>query len=323
MKNEVFKIALAISLVSIGCDAKELRQNNQHIYSGVRIGYADSICASEFFNCNNNSSLGFGILAGYQYNPWLSMEFSSTDYGSYTFDNDTSQITRPVKGSELSWLFSYDDSDKLDVYIKVGATYQNSKSYDSFGFVSALGFDYILTPSLSIRTEYQIVDGLSGNRQEQADRYFISLGLIYHFSQLEHDVTIENSLKNNVIVRPDLDKAITPAPTDPDLNKHIETVKFDLNSSYISNDEKPRLINLAHQLSQLKVDLNISGYTDNTGTTKYNEWLAYRRAKRVLDFLVLNGFNPDRIRIDCYKELKFGDKSDNRRTDISYTLPEI
>ena len=79
------------------------------------------------------------------------------------------------------------------------------------------------------------------------------------------------------------------------------TMLFDSNSSYIKKDAYPLLDEVATILEknpQMKVE--IQGYADNTGTPQYNQWLSERRAKRVMDYLVSKGINPERLQAKGY-----------------------
>lgn len=315
MKNPI-QIISTIFVVFFCCNlsATEFQQNNQHFYSGVRSGYTTSFCSSDFVDCSNDGSIGFGAILGYQYKPWLSIEFSSTDYGVIDISGGDRTTSSEVSGHELSWLLSYDDSTELDAYIKFGATYQHSNSTGSYGLVSALGFDYILNRDWSIKTEYQVIDGLGESDPiTQADRHFVSLAIIYHLSQSDlatsqeiqeaQEVSVVNESQNKI----SKNESYQVIP-----DNRNEIVNFDFNSSYIRNEDKPRLTKLVHELSELKVCLKISGFTDKIGSKKYNKWLAYRRAKRVFDFFVSNGFNKTCISIDKYDELN---SSSNFETD--------
>lgn len=303
MKNFI-QIISTISVVCFCCSASatESRQNNQHFYAGVRSGYTTSFCSSDLFDCSDDGSIGFGAIVGYQYKPWLSIELSSTDYGVIDISDGDKTTSSEVSGHELSWLLSYDDSAKLDAYLKFGATYQHSNSAGSYGLVSALGFDYTLNRDWSIKTEYQVIDGLGeGDPIEQADRHFVSLAIIYHLSQSGlstsqkiQEISVKNESQNQI------SKNESYQVTADSRN---EIVNFDFNSSYIRNEDKTRLTKLVYELSEIKACLKISGFTDKSGSTKYNKWLAYRRAQRVFDFFVSNGFDKKCISIDKYDEL--------------------
>jgi OOP family OmpA-OmpF porin len=79
------------------------------------------------------------------------------------------------------------------------------------------------------------------------------------------------------------------------------TMLFDSNSSYIKSEADPLLnevVTILGKNPQIKVE--IQGYADNTGTPEYNQWLSERRAKRVMDYLVSKGVNPERLQAMGY-----------------------
>jgi OOP family OmpA-OmpF porin len=79
------------------------------------------------------------------------------------------------------------------------------------------------------------------------------------------------------------------------------TMLFDTNSSYIKTEAHPLLdevVSILEKNPQIKVE--IQGYADNTGTAQYNQWLSERRAKRVMDYLVSKGIDPERLQAKGY-----------------------
>ncbi|MEJ2428528.1 MAG: OmpA family protein [Deltaproteobacteria bacterium] len=79
------------------------------------------------------------------------------------------------------------------------------------------------------------------------------------------------------------------------------TMLFDSNSSYLKKEADPLLdevVSILKKNPQIKVE--IQGYADNTGTAHYNQWLSERRAKRVMDYLVSKGINPERLQAKGY-----------------------
>jgi OOP family OmpA-OmpF porin len=79
------------------------------------------------------------------------------------------------------------------------------------------------------------------------------------------------------------------------------TMLFDSNSSYLKKKADPLLdevVTILKKNPQIKVE--IQGYADNTGTAQYNQWLSERRAKRVMDYLVSKGINPERLQAKGY-----------------------
>lgn len=70
-----------------------------------------------------------------------------------------------------------------------------------------------------------------------------------------------------------------------------------------SNLELDRLIKILKEQPTMKVE--VSGHTDNIGSSSYNDFLSFQRAKSVVDYMVYNtGLTTDRIKVQYYGEGK-------------------
>jgi outer membrane protein OmpA-like peptidoglycan-associated protein/tetratricopeptide (TPR) repeat protein len=98
--------------------------------------------------------------------------------------------------------------------------------------------------------------------------------------------------------------------------------------SYILKDESKvelqKLLSVLNQIKGLKIE--ISGHTDNTGTTDYNQKLSENRAKSVASYLISHGIEPARLKWKGYGEKQPIDsnetsegKAKNRRTEFKVT----
>jgi len=73
-------------------------------------------------------------------------------------------------------------------------------------------------------------------------------------------------------------------------------VYFDLNSSYLSKNDKELLDALAAILKEHPtLVLEVASHTDARGSDKYNLWLSQRRAERTVRYLVSNGIEEGRV----------------------------
>ena len=82
----------------------------------------------------------------------------------------------------------------------------------------------------------------------------------------------------------------------------INEINFDTNKSIIKEDAKEYLNKLAHVLTEIDVDVEVKGHTDNTGTEEFNQRLSKDRAVAVVNYLVANGVSKDRISYSYYGE---------------------
>ena len=102
-------------------------------------------------------------------------------------------------------------------------------------------------------------------------------------------------------------------------NIYFETDKYDLKKT--SEIELQKLIELLNKNPGIKIE--ISGHTDNVGTTEYNLELSQNRAKAVYDYLSENGIDTDMLTYKGYGESQPVDTNDteegranNRRTEF-------
>ncbi len=286
------------------------RQNNPHIYSGIRIDWANfDGCTAGYSKCNDKA-YGYGFYSGYQLNNWLSLEMFFDNYNKIdaTYNNET--IEADILTLGVSSVFSYDLTDKLDVFFKLNLSNHDIKreaswkydKYESNPFGFGLGGDFILSKNWSIRGEYNI-----------GDFNLVSLGLSYHFSQNNNTVNLKQ--KHNNIIK------ITETSThNKSVNVNKESIFFEFNSYDI---ESSNLDNLLEMITNSKGVISIHGYSDNTGSEKYNLSLSKQRAIAVANYLIYKGVHPTRIKVYSYGESRPSyennskiNRAKNRRVDI-------
>jgi len=85
--------------------------------------------------------------------------------------------------------------------------------------------------------------------------------------------------------------------------KALGYVYFDLNSSYLGQNEKTLLGELSKILQEHPtLVIQVSSHTDARGTDRYNLWLSQRRVKRTADYLLSKGISSDRILSEAFGE---------------------
>ncbi len=106
----------------------------------------------------------------------------------------------------------------------------------------------------------------------------------------------------------------------------VLNIDYPSGSFEIDPRSKERLIQLSRLLNFVSdIRLDISGYTDNIGTTLANRTLSEKRARRVRDFLVTQGISTDRIKAFGRGESNFvasnqnaKGRAKNRRIEIIF-----
>lgn len=107
--------------------------------------------------------------------------------------------------------------------------------------------------------------------------------------------------------------------------------RFDFNSAELSQRNRELLSRIAGILLVSKgFGLSVFGYTDDVGSTQYNQQLSMRRAKTVEDYLIHSGIDPAIINTKGYGKtdpLVKGSselaRSKNRRVEIALTDSQI
>ncbi len=104
----------------------------------------------------------------------------------------------------------------------------------------------------------------------------------------------------------------------------LRNVFFDTDSYTLKPSSLPELERLLLLLEQNPgLNIEISGHTDDTGSFEYNLSLSEKRARRVYDFLVEEGIDPERLRYAGYADTQPVDTNQteegramNRRTEF-------
>ena len=155
-----------------------------------------------------------------------------------------------------------------------------------------------------------------------ADSYMkFDLGLIYYFSKgepsklcdLYSGISIPEPKEIDYGKIEELIKKYTPEekkevivgqPVEPKIEHWVLVgVNFDINSARLRKDSYPILF-YSFQILQNNPDMNveIQGYTDNSGSENYNQKLSEKRAQTVKDYLVSKGIDSKRLIVKGFGE---------------------
>lgn len=102
-----------------------------------------------------------------------------------------------------------------------------------------------------------------------------------------------------------------------------KVIYFAFNSSFLNSASKRKLLAALDYLKGKR--LEIYGYTDNVGSKKYNDWLAFRRAERIASFLKRKKIGASiktyGYGLCCYvkKNIHESQRKQNRRVEIYVT----
>ena len=155
-----------------------------------------------------------------------------------------------------------------------------------------------------------------------ADSYMkLDLGLVYYFStgekselcDLYSGISIPEPKEIDYGKIEEMIKKYTPKekkevivgqPIQPKKEHWVLVgVNFDLNSARLRKESYPILF-YSFQVLENNPDMNveIQGYTDNTGTENYNQKLSEKRADVVKDYLVSKGIDANRLTVKGFGE---------------------
>jgi OOP family OmpA-OmpF porin len=312
-------------------------------YLGIRGGWVNfqDACGTGNTECDSDTS-GFGLYGGYQMTPWFALEVGGTDYGSAAAYYGEDKVEADILDAQLSMNLSYDLSQEIDAYLRLGASYQmldkesswaEYESKNSWSAVSAVGLNYVLNSSWSIRGEYQFIDGIGDNELLKADMHFVSLGLTYRFGQKRERTIKPTPAKIQAPVSklsPIPVKATVPivgikAPVIP-----LAVISLSADSLFNSNSS---IMTYSAQLSELastaasydKGTITVIGHTDNKGSERYNQWLSEKRAQSVSNYIKSQGVNPSRMIVIGMGELSpiasnatQESRAQNRRVEVKF-----
>ncbi|WP_047548877.1 OmpA family protein [Psychroserpens sp. Hel_I_66] len=97
------------------------------------------------------------------------------------------------------------------------------------------------------------------------------------------------------------------------LNEYARTILFDTGKASIKKESDEVLAAMIAIFKEYpQANFSIDGHTDSVGSEKTNQLLSERRANSVMDHLVANGINPDRLTAKGYGE-EFPIASNNTR----------
>jgi len=104
----------------------------------------------------------------------------------------------------------------------------------------------------------------------------------------------------------------------------LKNIFFDFDKATLRKEsavELDRLVKMLRDVSTMKIE--ISGHTDNVGSDEYNTKLSKNRAKAVVDYLIVQGIDEDRLTYAGYGESQpisdnktEGGRQENRRTEF-------
>ncbi|PSU74778.1 OmpA family protein [Photobacterium phosphoreum] len=301
-------------------------------YVGARAGgvhYADFDAKEGNTHINPSQELSIdkddfagGIFMGYNVTPWFAVETGYTWLGEVKLKEANAKIKQ--QAIDLVGKFTYQATDSLDLYTKVGGAWQFSHIKaeglsdrdDSLVATAGLGAEYHFTNNLSARAEYQYyhdmeVKPTGENTKLNWDAHYYGVSLVYGWGAPAAVVPVVAEVIEATTVQ------LEPISVE---------MPFSFDSNELSAQDKQRLEPIAQRLVNFpEAQLVVIGHSDSTGAEAYNQKLSEERALTVATYLT-NQFNidPSRVSAEGRGELDPAASNDttegraeNRRADVT------
>lgn len=305
-------------------------------YVGARAGgvhYADfdAKTGNDHWNPSQESSIdkndfAGGLFMGYNVTSWFAVETGYTWLGEVTLKGDKHHDAGKIEQQAIDLVgkFTYQATDSLDLYTKVGGAWQFSRYKgngisdrdDSLIATAGLGAEYHFTNNLSARAEYQYyhdmeVKPTGENTKINWDAHYYGVSLVYGWGA-------------PAAVIPVVAEAVEA--TTIQLEPITVEMPFSFDSNKLSAQDKQRLDPIAQRLVNFpEAQLVVIGHTDSTGAEAYNQSLSEQRALTVATYLTKQfNIDPSRVSAEGRGELDPAAANDttagraqNRRADVS------
>ncbi|MCD9518582.1 OmpA family protein [Photobacterium phosphoreum] len=294
---------------------------------GVHYADFDAKIGNDHWNPSHSTSIdkddfAGGIFMGYNVTPWFAVETGYTWLGEVKLKEANAKIKQ--QAIDLVGKFTYQATDSLDLYTKVGGAWQFSHIKaeglsdrdDSLVATAGLGAEYHFTNNLSARAEYQYyhdmeVKPTGENTKLNWDAHYYGVSLVYGWGAPAAVVPVVAEVVEATTVQ------LEPISVE---------MPFSFDSNELSAQDKQRLEPIAQRLVNFpEAQLVVIGHSDSTGAEAYNQKLSEERALTVATYLTKQfNIDPSRVSAEGRGELDPAATNDttegraeNRRADVT------
>lgn len=285
MKKLAVIISSALAVASMNANAE--------FYLGGKAGFSwlDDACTSTTLNCDDES-IAAGVLAGYQFMDYLSLEAGYDYLGEYSAAGlNSDKVTAFTIAPKLNLPLN----DTVSLYGKFGGARVDYGNKNDNSFLGAVGLELDSHKNVTVRLEYQRLTDVN-NDIVRAAVNSATLGFVYKFGASEQpqaqpyvaeEKVVEEVVEEVVVVTPVIKTFET---------KVVDSGAFALNSTELKPESKPILAELVQFMQQYpQSNVEITGYTDSSGAAAYNQTLSEKRAQSVANALLDEGIDSSRI----------------------------
>jgi OOP family OmpA-OmpF porin len=210
-------------------------------------------------------------------------------------------------------------TDDANLYGKFGGAFVKYGNQEDYSYLGAVGLELQTDDNMAVRLEYQHISDIS-NDIFGASGHSATIGFVYKFGGNEE-------LAPLVIVEKAQVKPVITMETFK--TQKLSSSGFKSSSAALTEGSKESLTQLVNILNAYpQANVQITGYTDSTGSASYNHLLSEERAISVGNELVKSGVDVSRVLIDGQGEnnpiasnsTKEG-REQNRRVEM--TIPKF
>ncbi|MGR5236433.1 outer membrane beta-barrel protein [Vibrio alfacsensis] len=286
------KIALAVATVLAGGVMSNVAVADTYI--GGKLGYNALNDACHLNAPCDDESFAASMHLGYNFNEYVAAEYGVDYLGDFTANFDKAgknTVDGDLWAITLAPKFNLTVSDSFNLFAKVGAAYMMAGDEKDFVPTGSLGAEYKVNYNLSLRAEYQRFEDMSDDIIKDMDANYFGIGFNYKFGS-EPVVVAEEVVEEEEVVetRP------VARIVEQEYPAQVETVRFGLESAKPEGETGlSGTIELLNTYPQAQVE--ITGYSDNTGSEAYNLKLTEKRAQAVAEQFKAEGIAAERMTV--------------------------
>lgn len=264
-------------------------------YLGGKVGksWLDDECTALTNDCDDDSMTA-GVIAGYEFFDFLSLEAGYDYLGEFTADGLADE---KVKAFTFAPKLNLPLTEDVSLYGKLGGARVEYGNKDDKSYLGAIGVEIQSDNNFAVRIEYQRLTDVNNDLVKAAVNS-ATLGLAYKFganeSQPEEAVVIEEKVVEETVTE---EVVVTPVVKTFE-TKLVDSGSFELNSTKLKPESQSTLDELVAFMNQYpQANVEVTGYTDSTGAAAYNQTLSEKRAQSVADVLINEGIESRRITV--------------------------
>ncbi|CAH1542743.1 Outer membrane protein A precursor [Vibrio owensii] len=284
------KVAIAVAAVVAG---GLINSAQAEMYIGGKVGMTTLDDACYLNSPCDDDAFGAGMHIGYDFTDIIGLEYGVDYLGNYEANfksgaNTVDTIDGDLWALTLAPKFNWHLNDTWNLFAKIGGAYMISGDEKDIVPTGSLGAEYTIDRNWSVRAEYQRYQDISDDVLDDMDANFFGIGVNYKFAAapVVAAVVTEEVMEEEPVMMTKTHK------------EEYGTGTFEFDSATLTDSVSERLDNFVNFLNEYpQAQVEVTGYTDSSGPTAYNQKLSERRAQSVADYLIAAGIDADRFTV--------------------------